>query len=482
MSIDSKHFDFFRTISFSDVFSKLDTVKKIQNSIYYKELNTNLKSETPNNIESLQQLLLNNYSTKSVFKNKSLSDETLSDETLELFVYKQVETKLETKIKTNDDIYNLMHKLKTKSNRTVRQSNIYHKRKGENNIIKYIVYTLLFKYIKEFDIKGFIPIFLYIGNKSNFIKKITKQAFTYSKLYYCKYGKYLPIVFVIGLQGNEGGGHAVNYICLPSNKNKHKFYGIHINTSLALNNQFKTITSSIKKGFKIFANSFESKISLKNLKEYCVAKLQGHTSTCMNYSLGLTLNFLFQRNQPTLKILKFCSVLQEQKIYMIQKILVTIGNVSNLFHKFIYDTIFEKFELDQLDKLDQNQIKQIPKLIINLIKNPINDNKSLRSISKFLNECNNAINQWDLKNLEQDMYDNKYEEGNIVENINDNFDEYMNIEINKKKNKKRNRQYERFLSELYPTTLPIQFNKTKIKYTDSDSSPKLHTVLPPMDF
>ena len=80
------------------------------------------------------------------------------------------------------------------------------------------------------------------------------------------------------------------------------------------------------------------------------------------------------------------------------------------------------------------------------------------------------------------MYDNKYEEGNIVENINDNFDEYMNIEINKKKNKKRNRQYERFLSELYPTTLPIQFNKTKIKYTDSDSSPKLHTVLPPMDF
>ena len=109
MSIDSKHFDFFRTISFSDVFSKLDTVKKIQNSIYYKELNTNLKSETPNNIESLQQLLLNNYSTKSVFKNKSLSDETLSDETLELFVYKQVETKLETKIKTNDDIYNLMH-------------------------------------------------------------------------------------------------------------------------------------------------------------------------------------------------------------------------------------------------------------------------------------------------------------------------------------------------------------------------------------
>ena len=46
MSIDSENFIFFRQLSFLDIFAKLNTVKKIQQSIYYQSLESRLQKKT----------------------------------------------------------------------------------------------------------------------------------------------------------------------------------------------------------------------------------------------------------------------------------------------------------------------------------------------------------------------------------------------------------------------------------------------------
>ena len=91
-----QNFKTFQQTSFSDVFSQLDTVEKIQQSVYYQTLGTKIKSNIPNNVISLQELLQDSYSVKDFLHNyiekKYQYDPDLKiKDTLTSFVYKQFE-------------------------------------------------------------------------------------------------------------------------------------------------------------------------------------------------------------------------------------------------------------------------------------------------------------------------------------------------------------------------------------------------------
>ena len=269
------------------------------------------------------------------------------------------------------------------------------------------------------------------------------------------FGKYLPIVYYISLSDNCP--HAISYLCLPSedNQNTHQFNAITIDTAGRLNDKksksklttvcienFKEIRSQIDHGFEKFTRLFDDKLSLNQIKDKCLVDLQGDYDICANYSLGIVLNYLFQQDHLASNVLDFCDSLSNKGTVYIKKILVTIGNVSKLFHQFLRYTIFEHIQNNQLfqtingdsrnDKADENA-KSITKDIINLLINPINSKKTLWAISKFLKECNKVIREWSLDYLEKDVYDDKQEEQRLLEQISDTIDEYNKIKIRLKR-------------------------------------------------
>ena len=425
-SKDIKHFKKFRELSFPEVFSKLNTIKKIKKSVYYKELNTELTLKIPNNIKSLQELLLEHYSIQDTLMSFVL-EQLRTYMTLNLFFIKQNATLAE-------NITNIQNHINSGD--------------GENILTIHIIYFMLFQYFHKFEIKSFIPLFIesYYDYKNKYdIKKSIIRAFTFSKLYYLQYGKYLPVIIIIGL--GEGCPHAMNIICLPSETKEHDFKSIIIDTSASTkkNNsckqEFLEIDKEIKAGFKMFSVLFRKKLNLVPTLNRCVDNLQGKYGTCAGYSLGITLNYLFQDNNDFKSVINMCRTLDKKNIDTLNNILLTIGNVSHLFHKFIRDVIIKKvekkfnkalkifydrgniiLEIYNADQENEDTKLQLPKteaikirqqvnqqkfndnrkkiydkiinILINLEKNK--DQKTLKTISNFLKQCGKTLYKWDL--------------------------------------------------------------------------------------
>ena len=430
---NSKNFEIFRELSYTDILEKLHIEKKINKKFYKKALD----------LETVQGLPPNN--------------------TLTSFVFSQLELNL-NKILGYMGIINFRnfidHNKQQASNTPEQCSLKQEKIGGEYGVITQLIYVLLFRYFKEFDVKGFIPIIVDCNlpniYSSKFIKKLTQKALTYSKLYYCMYGNYLPIIYCIFISSKCS--HAISYLCLPSEdiKNEHDYNGIVIDTAGLVKikeinddiddidftktciNDFKRIIHGIEDGFE-----YEN-IVLNQTENNCIVNLQDKYGICSNYSLGIVLNYLFQQDHLAYKVLHVCVSLKQKGTSILQKILLTIGNVSNLFHKFLWHAVFEKVErelfvdvyklyIDNIDILNnlnnlnnQNDSEKndkvtkniilntkknisdaeqkyyfISKLIKNLLKNP-KPNKDLQEISNFLKECNQVIRLWNLKNLEMD--------------------------------------------------------------------------------
>lgn len=425
---NSKNFEFFRQLSYVDILNKLDTENKIEKSFYNKVLN----------LKTIQQLA---------------TDENPSNDTLTSFVFNQLKFNLDY-VMNKIGIVNfrdiIEHNEQQASNTPYECALKQEKLGNEKSIITILIYVLLFHYFKEFDIKGFIPILVNIET-SKVINELTKKAIAYSKLHYCMYGNYLPIVYCIFL--SKKCPHVISYLCLPSedNQNQHQFNGIVIDTAGLVTFQdentddfvkycvddFTEIISDIKDGFKSFLNLEHEKISLNQIENKCIVNLQDKYGICANYSLGIVLNYLFQQDHLASKVLNVCDSLKQKGTDILEKILITIGNVSNLFHKFLRYTVFEHIEhelfidaynlyvdnisveknltlkktLKKNSKITnkkyldakknildtEKKFNMIPQLIIKLLKNP---DESLWKISKFLKECNEVVRLWYLKNLE----------------------------------------------------------------------------------
>ena len=426
-SKDTRRFKNFRELSFSTVFSKLDTVKKIKESVYYKVLNNEITSKTSDNIESLQELLKVNYSVQDTLMSFVL-------EQLKTFMYID-STILEKNKELAENIENAHHHINSGE--------------GEKTLIKHIMYFLLFLYFHEFEIKPFIPVFIerYDMYKGKYnAKQAIQKAFTFSKLYYLKHKKYLPVIIIIDL--SDKCSHAVNFICIPSQKKRHQFDNIIVDTSgiteqdEICEQDLSEVINEVTIGFDMFSILFKKNHVLNEIFDDCVNNLQGDYGTCVNYSLGVTLNYLFQEDHST-SILQVCKSLNEKNINVLNHILITIGNVSHLFHKFIRQVILKKVEkrynkilkirddnfqvikeiyennqgdIDsefQIPKLeagvfrDQNNMKKfndaIDKIyhkIITILQNlNKNDKKTLKKISNFLKECGKVIYKWDMINI-----------------------------------------------------------------------------------
>lgn len=449
MSKDSKNFKDFCELSFSDILSQLNSTKKINPFFYYKALN----------LENTQELLEIKNPTK---------------DTLTTFVYSQVE--FNTRYFINrmgiEEFRTIINHNKIQAEKTARQCTIKQKEVGgEMSIITELTYVLLFRYFKEFNTKCFIPI-LVDYETPGYLTELTTKALTYSRLYYHMYGKYLPIVYCISL--SRKCPHAISYICLPSedNQNPHQFNGVVIDTASIVTseseseteetcvNEFTDIMSYINDGFNVFSNLPEDSITLKQVEDKCSVNLQDRYSICANYSLGIVLNYLFQQDQLASKVLDVCDTLNKKGTAILKNILVTIGNVSKLFNQFLRHTVFEPIENNSFieaynsyfnSRLIDNKLNKehyikklnnanekfeiIPELIVMFLKNPIDDKKTLWVISKFLKDCNKVIREWDLDNLERNVYNDKQEEQRLLEKITNNMDEYNKIEIKKKKKK-----------------------------------------------
>ena len=455
---DSQNFKDFCELPFSEILSQLNSTKKINPFFYYKA----------QNLENTQELLDVKNPTK---------------DTLTSFVYSQVEFNIRHLInKTGiEEFKTMINHNKEQAEKTARQCTIKQKEVGgEKLIIIELIYVLLFKYFKEFNIKCFIPILIEYDTPV-FITELTTKALAYSKLYYHMHGKYLPIVYSITL--SIKCPHAISYICLPSedNNNPHQFHGILIDTASVVTsksgsveicvNDFTDIMSYIDDGFSVFSRLPEDNISLNKVENKCSVNLQNKYGICVNYSLGIVLNYLFQQDQLVVKVLDVCDSLNKKGTDVLKNILVTIGNVSKLFHQFLRYTVFEPIEnqsfieaynlyynsrliYNDLNKVknivNQNYLREnykkkvddanekfeiIPELIVMFLKNPVDDKKTLWVISKFLKDCNKVIREWDLDHLERNVYKNKQEEEQLLKHIIDNMDEYNKIEIKKKKRK-----------------------------------------------
>ena len=440
-SKDTRRFKKFRELSFSTVFSKLNTVKKIKESDYYTELNTELTSKTPNSVESLQELLKTTYSIQ---------------DTLMSFVLKQLKTFTTVSSNTIQQNKELAENIQ-KVHDHIKSGN------GEKVLIKQIMYFLLFLYFHEFEIKPFIPVFIEyyeMYNGKYDIKETIQKAFIFSKLYYLKHKNYLPVIIIIDL--GVRCKHAINFVCLPSRHINHKFDNIIIDTSKLTRStckeDFLIVLNEINMGFKNVSTLFKENIILTETLDSCVKNLQGNYGTCVNYSLGVTLNCLFQEDHSVSRILTTCYLLDIRNVHKINvnlfnHILVTIGNVSHIFNKLIRKLIFKKvekiYEKTKQKYKDKIQVaRQIymntkeqnedPKLgitpkealefrnnfnakvylnkVINLsdvvirslenLKNLKNlkkngDKKLFNTISKFLKECGKAIYKWDMINIDK---------------------------------------------------------------------------------
>ena len=331
---------------------------------------------------------------------------------------------------------------------------------GESTIIKTIIYNILFQYFDKFEIKPFIPVHI-VNNED--IKNKTIKAFIFSKLYYLHFKTYLPIIFIITL--SIKCQHSINIICLPSQKVVHQFNIVIIDTSeLTKTNEiclqeYSIILNSIQDEFKKFSMLFKTNSTLMKKKDSCVLNFQGNYGTCVYYSLGITLNYLFQKNK--LSIFDMCRIIFKKKDDLSEHFIITIGRISHLFHKFIRKTMFKKYrqieyqknkaesiynakedniqeiydddkelgirddegnildsklkisieeakELrsrinekvfnDKIEKL--NKLGQLDVIIIDMfIKEKNHDKPTLKIISRFLKKCKQAIEQWTIKNI-----------------------------------------------------------------------------------
>lgn len=478
---DVKNFKKFRDFSLPKLFSTLDTVEKIKNSIYYKELNPKLTSKTPDTIESLQELLKQTY---------------LLQDSLKSFILNQLKNVI-----NSVDFDKIIEDNKKKAKSVNNVIDFIKNDRGENNAIKIIMYTLLFQYFYKFEIKPFIPVFI---NVIEDVHKGVITAFTLSKLYYLQYGKYLPVILVINL--GKKCPHAINFICLPSQKVLHQFNNVIVDTSsvtadvknlstynhktkVLLQNcrlDFLNFFNKIKVEFKKFSILFKTKPILRQTRDLCVADLQGKYGTCVNYSLGITLNCLFQQDYLTQSILKICNTFDKKNNEIAQNVIITIGKVSHLFHKFIRQTMLKKyrqieyqkgkaesiynsrqddieidyeddqeegtildstlqipikeaFELrsqvnekvfnDKIDKL--NKIGKLDNIIINIFnEEKSHDEKTLKIISRFLKKCKKAIHEWDIRNLNKKINttnEDKTLQKNPLENYNPEDPSYIDI-------------------------------------------------------
>ena len=85
----------------------------------------------------------------------------------------------------------LVYYNKRNSDKTSRQCTIKQKNEGgEISHLLELMYVTLFQYCKEFNIKGFIPVFICSANLDP-IADLTFQAISYSRLFYYMYGKYM---------------------------------------------------------------------------------------------------------------------------------------------------------------------------------------------------------------------------------------------------------------------------------------------------
>lgn len=422
MSQHSKsNFDIFRQLSLTDILSNFNTIEKIKTTVYYKALNPETQSESHITIDEIKKDLISKYGLES-------------NETLETFVHNQFKYNMAHSFSGGNFNMIIEHN-KQQAELTAQQCSIKQKETGgEFPIILELIYILLFQYFKEFNIKEFIPILYNVGNSKNILEN-TRKAITYSKLYYLKYGTYLPIVYSISYR--SPCSHTVSYLCLPSEDihNQHQFSGVLIDTSTETQDSpecsIKNFIFKITKTFKDTSSLFNDKISLIQTKNKCVVDLQREYGICANYSLGIVLNYLFQENHLPSKILDVCDSLDKKGTTILKNILITIGNVSNLFHKFLRYVVFEplvKYELyNELIILQEKNInfdkrnpftyllsernnnainliktiQSVSDLISDLLKNYKKDEKNFLNISNFLKECSEAIHQWDLLNLEK---------------------------------------------------------------------------------